>query len=258
MVAPPPQIRICLSEAVDQFLDHATGLVSVGRRSKRTAEIWSADLRDFEKITGRDVVVDDITGDDIDSAVLAFSRIPDRRCKNPTVGKSAAAQLRFTKSLKAFFKHGLTHGWVQHSPIGYAEMLPDERSIPPLRTARTALSGAQAQALLDYGPGTPSTQTNKRTHDSLFARNKLILNLLTILGPRVSELAAADIADIRPETDLDGNTQHWWRIIGKGRKLRTVPLSAWLMSCVEDYLAVRPTPANADAAKALLPPAHTV
>ena len=66
--------------------------------------------------------------------------------------------------------------------------------------------------------------------------------LLLILGPRVSEIAAADGDDLAPHQARGGTVEWRWRIVGKGGKVRTVPLSPWLLERHRDYQQVRPQP----------------
>src|SRR5690606_40913219 len=84
-------------------------------------------------------------------------------------------------------------------------------------------------------------------------RDRLVVALLLVLGPRVSELARADVADLTREP---GNAR--WRIRGKGVSTRPVTLSPPLSRALEDYLTgLRPTlaakrPRDEDAQRALL------
>ncbi|MEK8228994.1 tyrosine-type recombinase/integrase [Oerskovia sp. M15] len=84
-------------------------------------------------------------------------------------------------------------------------------------------------------------------------RDRLIIALLLILGPRVSEVARADVDDFVREPD-----QTRWRITGKGGNVRTVSLSEPLSRALEEYLVgLRPQllarrPGDPEAARALL------
>ena len=257
MVAPPTLNRIALGEAVTDYLHTCRQQQSVGRLSRRTVANYTADMAELTRIIGPDTIVDDITGPDVDQALAAYADTPDQRhTRTPAAhGRSAASVERFRNSVSRFFSHAQLAGWVQLSPMPWSTLVPK----PPdgLRLARTALTGAQALALVTHGPGTPTDRT--RPHERNWARDRFILWTLTILGPRVSELAGANIDDMWPDTDTDGHTTWMWRILGKGNKVRTIPVSDQLIAYRDDYLAVRPRPSPtldaagaADAAKALV------
>ena len=236
MVAPPKPKRIALSQAVDLFIDAMSARQTVGELSPRTVENYARDLAHLVSTLGGDTVTDDITGEDIDSALLAFSRLPDARRKNPSKrGKSAATQVRYHQSVNRFFSHAEKHQWVQMSPMRWADLRPRNRE--ELRTGRTALTAEQALAVLRHGP-TPVVD-GKRSHEQNSERDAFLVALLIVTGPRVSELAAADDDDFSVS---DGQLQ--WRTVGKGGKARVIPLSDELDRLRRAYLDVRPSPSE--------------
>lgn len=255
MVAPPAPQRIALADAIDRYLDAVAAQVTVGNLASATRDNYAADLGDFLDLTGAEVIVDDITGPDVDSAIARYGASPDRRYNDPAhkkdPGRSVATQQRFRQSTSKFFTHAALHGWVQVSPMQWTSLNPTVRG--GLRTARTALTGEQALALLEYGPG-PQDAADARPHERNWARDRFLLALLTVLGPRVSEVCKADLSDMSLQ---DG--QVVWRIVGKGGKVRKVPLSPWLVERRDAYLEARPKPGlaltpekRADAEKALI------
>jgi site-specific recombinase XerD len=128
-----------------------------------------------------------------------------------------------------------------------------------LRVERTALSASAAQALMATVAAPPAPADGgtagaaRRPDQALALRDRLVVALLLVVGPRVSELARADVADFTREP---GETR--WRIVGKGGTTRTVALSPPLANALEDYLTeLRPRlaarrPDDADAQRALL------
>ncbi|MDR1427738.1 MAG: tyrosine-type recombinase/integrase [Bifidobacteriaceae bacterium] len=252
MVAPPKLVAIALGEAVDRFLEAALAQARLGRRSVNTVKAWIADLHDLAELLGEDIVVDDITGDDIDDALDRFSRLPDRRRtrQDERSGKSVDSRLRFERSLAALFNHALLEGWVQQSPMPYAKLRGPRR--PPLRVKRTALSTPQAADLVRDGAAVESADRrhDARRHESIPVRNRLIVEMLVKLGPRVSELVSANIADFFPET-RSGVRAWWWRIVGKGDKVRPVAVPNTVKAHIDAYMLIRPLP-TASAGDALL------
>ncbi|WP_245993309.1 tyrosine-type recombinase/integrase [Xylanimonas allomyrinae] len=199
-------------------------------------------------------MLDDVTGDDVDDALVAYQSLPDGRFSDPArkvgPGRSTATVNRFRQSATRFFAHAARECWVQADPMLWAA--PPARVRGGLRVARTALSAAAAQALLST-TAQPAASPASRSDQHLALRDRLVLALLLVLGPRVSELAGADLVDFAREP---GRTR--WRIVGKGGSVRTVDLSPPLAATLEDYLTgLRPRlaalrPHDDDAQRALL------
>lgn len=90
---------------------------------------------------------------------------------------------------------------------------------------------------MEHGAGEPDDPATTRPHERNHARDRFLIAVLTILGPRVDEVCRADSDDF---TCTDGAWS--WRITGKGGKTRDVPLSPELVALRDAYLAVRPSP----------------
>ncbi|WP_336707281.1 tyrosine-type recombinase/integrase [Oerskovia sp. USHLN155] len=267
MVAPPRLRRVTVAEAVSTYLSSVSAETLRGVLSPTTQRNYERDLREFSSLAGPETVLDDITGADIDDFLLRYQITPDGRYTDPRTkpdgpGRSAATVNRFRQSISRFFTHAARDGWVQADPMQWAA--PPARLRGGLRVARTALSATAAQALLVTASTKPrpagasaSTATGSAGHPrpdhDLAVRDRLIIALLLILGPRVSEVARADVDDFVREPD-----QTRWRIKGKGGTVRTVSLSEPLARALDEYLAaLRPSllarrPGDADAARALL------
>lgn len=240
MVAPPQPTRIPLGRAVDTFLDDMNARALVGSLSPATVRNYRADLSEFATIIGADTVTDDITGQDVDRAIYTYGTTPDGRYSDTTVrprrdpgkeGRSVSTQARFRRTLNTFFMHAEKNAWVQVSPMEWSTLAPRVRG--GLDIKRTAMTFDQAEALLLHGPGSPDAEG--RSHERNYERDRFLLGLLLILGPRVSEVAAANDEDI---TTVDG--AEVWRVLGKGGKVRHLTLSPWLSRVKREYLEVRP------------------
>ncbi|WP_284295099.1 tyrosine-type recombinase/integrase [Luteimicrobium album] len=98
------------------------------------------------------------------------------------------------------------------------------------------MPASSARALLDAAEAATREQPPRRDQD-LAVRDRLVIALLLVLGPRVSELVRADLDDVVREPGAAR-----WRIRGKGGTVRTVSLSAPLEEALGDYLTtLRPT-----------------
>lgn len=268
MVAPPRLRRVTVAEAVATYLSSVSAETVRGVLSPTTQRNYERDLRELSSLAGPETILDDITGDDIDDFLLRYQITPDGRYADPRTkpdgpGRSAATVNRFRQSISRFFTHAARDGWVQADPMQWAS--PPARLRGGLRVARTALSATAAQSLLVTASTKPRTgdaasplrtasgATAPRVDHDLALRDRLIIALLLILGPRVSEVARADIDDFVREPD-----QTRWRIKGKGGAVRTVSLSEPLSRALEEYLAgLRPQllsrrPGDPDATRALL------
>jgi integrase/recombinase XerC len=68
-------------------------------------------------------------------------------------------------------------------------------------------------------------------------RDRAMAELFYSSGLRLAELAAVDVDDIDPQTQL-------LTVTGKGNKTRTVPVGSVAMNAIQDWLKVRPLPAD--------------
>lgn len=186
---------------------------------------------------------------------MRYQRAPDARYtdpdRKPGPGRSTATVNRFRQSVTRFFAHAARECWVQADPMQWAA--PPAKVRGTLRTARTALSAGAARSLLTTGLSTDASDTPARTDQDLALRDRLVVALLLVLGPRVSELARTDVDDVAREPE-----RTTWRIRGKGGNTRTVTLSPPLARAMDGYLThLRPVlaarrPQDTDAQRALL------
>ncbi|MBO0610184.1 tyrosine-type recombinase/integrase [Myceligenerans salitolerans] len=250
MVAPPRLERLTVDEAVRRYLAAVEVETVRDVLSPATARSYTRDVTEFARLAGPTTVLDDISGSDVDSILVRYQAAPDARFTDPGAkagpGRSTSTVNRFRQSVSRFFSYAARECWVQADPMQWAS--PPARSREPLRAARTALSAGAARSLLAADDATPA-----RADQDLAARDRLVLALLLVLGPRVSELARADVADLTRE-----DVRTTWRIRGKGGHTRTVALSPPLAAALESYLTgLRPRlaarrPDDADAQRALL------
>ncbi|SDS51974.1 Site-specific recombinase XerD [Paraoerskovia marina] len=253
MASPPRIERIVVVDAVDAYLRSVASETSRGVLAPSTQRSYVRDLREFQSLVGDRVVLDEIEGPDVDDVLVEYQATPDRRyspgsARQRPPGRSAATVNRFRQSVSRFFAHAVRHGWVQVDPFQLAS--PPARSREPLRSARTALSASAARALLD-STERPDDEA-PRVDQDLAQRNRLLVALLLVLGPRVSEVVRTDLDDLVREPH-----ETRWRIRGKGGVPRTVVLSPPLAEALATYTAdLRPRlaarrPDDPDTAQAL-------
>ncbi|CNF86869.1 site-specific tyrosine recombinase XerC [Mycobacterium tuberculosis] len=223
---------------MDRYGEMVRAKTSTGALAPASAEVYARDVVTFAGLAGADRVLDDLTGADVDEVLLRFARKPDerRRVRPPAEpgggpSQSAASQARFRRSVSAFFRYAVVAGWVQLNPMDAVTVRPKQRG--GLRAERRALTVEQAEGLLgaarDLAEGPAAV---RRRDQRTELRDGLIVLLLAAVGPRVSELTAANAEDFF----VNGGTRYW-RIFGKGGRTRDVPLPRPVVEVLDAYLA---------------------
>lgn len=116
---------------------------------------------------------------------------------------------------------------------------------PKLDTGRS-LTTEQWEFLCDQLTALPPTSAN--------ARLRLALPLLYTTGLRLSEIVAATTDHLEweslPDPDGGGPIEGWWlQVLGKGNKLRRVPMAPAVMTLLDSYLASRGFSADSKAGR---------
>ena len=138
--------------------------------------------------------------------------------KQQSLGQSRATLQRRAAAVRTFFRWAQQTGRVKADPATNLRSPRTVRRLPP------TLEQAEATAML-----TAADASANESGGPLAIRDVAILETLYATGIRVSELAGLDLGDL----DLERRTV---RVLGKGRKERTVPmggpalraLAAWL------------------------------
>lgn len=230
MVAPPGLERLTVAAATSAYLTSVANETMRGVLSPTTQRGYERDLREFCALAGPATVLDDVSGPDLDSILVSYQRTVDGRYRDPAAkpggpGRSPATVNRFRQSISRFLSHAAAHGWVQANPMVWAA--PPARLRGGLRVARTALTDEAAQALLVASASGGADRRDQR----LAERDRLVVALLVVLGPRVSELVGSDVEDFT----ASGNELRW-RVRGKGGQVRTLVLSPVLVRAFETYV----------------------
>jgi site-specific recombinase XerD len=246
-VRPAKILQLTVTEATDRYVEMVRAKTVTGALAPGTAEVYARDVHTFADLAGGTRILDDLSGEDVDEALLSFARKPDARRTARVAGgvplQSAASQKRFRRSISAFFRYAMVAGWVQLNPMHAATVTPRQRG--GLRPERRALTREQAEGLLGTARhlATATPDENKRADQRTELRDALIVLLLATVGPRVSELTRADIEHFHLNAGV-----RYWRIFGKGGRTRDVPLPREVARVLDTYLAERRArPAGTDA-----------
>lgn len=184
------------------------------RYLKRSRKLVSAEM-EFEKIPIDDVGLD-LLGSVTVTDIYEFVNFLSRDCDLGAAGRS-----RKIATLRSFYKYLTVKAHLlEENPIQNLDSPRLKKSLPRY------LNLDESVQLLSSVDG-----ENKE-------RDYCILTIFLNCGLRISELAGLNLSDVR-------NDQ--LRVLGKGNKERMVYLNNACLSAIDDYLAVRPRCAGADA-----------
>lgn len=135
-------------------------------------------------------------------------------------GVQIASVQQELSAIRQFYLWAITQGHTRINPtIGYV-IKPSSRNLPSI------VDIDLLNQLLDQAiPETPRQA-------ELWQRDKAMLEVLYGSGLRVGELVSLDVTDV----DL---AQKYMRVMGKGKKMRVVPMSNKSIAALEQYLPLR-------------------
>jgi site-specific recombinase XerD len=155
---------------------------------------------------------------------------------------SPAAQRQAVTILKNLYGFLVDQAYLMGNP--WSAVAKPRVAKPGLDTSRS-LTAAQWRLVRD--------QADKAGDHSTATRLRLTLDLLYATGLRASEAVAARVQELRRVDFFDaeaGEHVGGWMltVLGKGHKLREVPIPDALVASIEDYLAHRGLPADVSSA----------
>lgn len=133
-------------------------------------------------------------------------------------GRHARSIQRFLSAARGFFAHQVEHGRMPHNPATGLRGPRAGRALP------RDLDVDQAQQALEPPSGDNDSTTARR--------DRAMLELLYSSGLRLSELTGLDCGDLDLEAGLV-------RVLGKGRRERSVPVGRMAREAVRAWLALR-------------------
>lgn len=192
---------------VDAWLEHQ--LVVKGL-SENSLAAYAQDLQLFQEFLGeRDFTLEDVSGQTI-FLYLMFLR---------QKGLTSRSMARHISSLRGFFGHAATEGWIEASPAELVETPKLPRKLPDV------LTRVEMDTLL----ARPDMET------SLGFRDRAMLELLYAAGLRVTELVTLTPLDFDPQSGV-------LKVFGKGDKERLVPIHSLAQELLSRYVqSVRPS-----------------
>lgn len=188
-------------DSVRAFLEH----LKVERRSSQhTLEAYSRDLSGFWTYT-QSANEKQVTAQDIRSYLLLLRR---RELSPKSIGRALYC-------LRSYFKYLANRGLVSSNPASQVRAPKGEKRIPKV------LDVDQVKVLLD-----------KPAENRLQKRDKAMFEVLYSTGIRLSELVGLDVNSV-------SNSEGLIQIVGKGNKMRVVPLGSIAIRAIHDWLETR-------------------
>ena len=182
--------------------------------SQNTVASYCSDVEKFlEFYKGR---LEDVSPEDVEDYLQARDMLSSR------------SQARVLSSLRSFFDWLVLEKVIKDNPCDRVDGPKIGRYLP------NVLSEEEVAAMIDSV--SPATWQG--------VRDKAILEVLYGCGLRVSEAVNLRISCLFMK-------EGFVRIIGKGNKERLVPIGDMAVEAVEDYMRVRPAPADADSSDVL-------
>lgn len=211
-----------LPDLVRQYLFYIT---TVKNRSKRTAEAYEIDLRNFfrfyklnkglvdENLDFFNIVISDITLEDIKN--IKILDVYEYLNFSITNNNSAKARARKASSIRGFFKYiTVSLKVLKENPVEFLELPTIKKTIPKY------LSMDESKKLLEE---------KSKSESATKYRDYCILTLFLNCGMRVSELFNISFEDLKFD---EGSL----KILGKGNKERVVFLNDACISAIKGYI----------------------
>ena len=196
-----------LGPLVFRFLEY---MESERNASPRTVEAYHRSLQLFRRWAGESFVTWEDCGADIFRSWL-YEALNEEL-------KTSTIRLRFA-ALRSFYEYMMRREGLKVSPLAEVSLPRASQSLP------VHLSLRQMEELLSLPLRVP---VDKKSPAWLPYRDAAILELFYSCGMRLSELVALNADSLRPG-------ENCIRVLGKGRKVRLVPVGDYARESVERY-----------------------
>jgi integrase/recombinase XerC len=207
-------------------MDWLSRLVGERRLSAHTVEAYARDLRQF-----LDFLADHF-GERPDVAAfseLAPSDIRAFMARRRSGGVESRSLLRNLAGVRSFARH------LERSGRGKASAFTAIRTPKLARTLPKPLSATSARAVAN-----PDSRAGETRPQWALARDAAVFALLYGAGLRISEA----LSILRRDAPIEGRDS--LTVLGKGSKMRAVPVIAPVRKAIEDYIGLCPYPLTPD------------
>lgn len=214
-----------MSKQIDMIMDSYTLYLRNRNLSELTIKNYTSTLTRFISFLEQrnfSTKVEDVTLDHIE-IFLASLKHPatyskggkEYKHKKANMALEATTRSAILAPIRSFFKWALKHKHITSNPAELIELPKKGKRVPK------TVSAKGVNKLID------------ETNESYFPeRDRFIIAMMVLLGPRANEMATMKIGQINMEEELV-------HIFGKGDKERKLPISKNLLPIVTEYLKVR-------------------
>ena len=212
-----------------QWLDW---LRSHKRYSDHTLTAYARDYHDFCAFFCKHFAVDSLS-----TAIIATLSLQDLRAwlaYRAQQDYSAASTARAVSVIRSLFRFAKREEWFDNAAI-FALKTP---KLP--QTLPKALSAQHIEQALDA----LHQQPNKE--EWIILRDKALFMLLYGSGLRIAEALDLHMRDVRHHLTNGQHRTTMWRIIGKGKKTRQVPVLSHITQAIAQYVSILPFPTDND------------
>ena len=211
-----------LDAVLDEFADY---LALERGRSAHTQRAYLGDLRSlFEFVDQR--------SPEAGLRALSLPVLRSWLASQASAGAARTTLARRTSAAKTFTAWATRRGLLDTDPAARLQVPKARRTLPAVLRQDQAVDAMEA------------AKSGAAEGDPLALRDRLIVELLYATGIRVSELCGLDVDDVDVHRRV-------LRVLGKGNKQRTVPLSDPARRAVESWLARRAEWLTASSAQAV-------
>lgn len=200
-----------LTESVNSFVCYLT---DEKRLSEHTSTAYQRDLDKLVDFTSKQQCAD--------WASLTYSQARQFPASLHSQGLSGRSIQRALSAARSFYRFLIRDKQVEQNPF------IDVKAPKPGKKLPNSLTVDEIAQLLD---GLPNSH--------LALRDRAIMEFIYSCGLRLSELRNIDMVSVAHGQDM-------LRVVGKGSKERDVPIGGKARSAIVEWLAVRPSIANAD------------
>lgn len=127
--------------------------------------------------------------------------------------------------INALFSYLVEAGYLAGNPLGLMRRKTKMLSQP--KTIERFLEQPLWQSVLDYIENLPK---NSHREQKEYERIRFLFHLLYLMGSRVSEVASAQMANIKQQRN-----NWWWQVTGKGQKIQLIPVNPAMLNALVRY-----------------------
>lgn len=138
---------------------------------------------------------------------------------------SRSSMAHATTVINALFSYLVEAGYLAGNPLGLMRRKTQLQDRQP--TIERFLEQPLWRAVLDYIETLPRNTIRQQKE---YERIHFLFHLLYLMGPRVSEVAGAQMSSIKQQRN-----NWWWQVTGKGQKTQLIPVNPSMLNALIRY-----------------------